>query len=587
MCAIAGEINYISKVSPDRTIQMLDSMNHRGPDGRGFFTSEKVYFGMNRLAIIDVQGGKQPLYNEDDTIVAVGNGEIYNYIELQKSLTAAGHVLKTGSDIETSVHLYEDYGENFAKYLRGMFAICIFDKKNNKVILARDRLGEKPLYYHDDGQRFIFASELKAFMVIDSINKTVDKSKFVEYMQLSYTTGNNTVFRNIKRLPPASIISINIKNKRTHISKYWNLSKYKIEKSKDIYAKIHQTISESSSMAARADVPVAISLSGGIDSSAVLALTNKNNGLTASYSVGYEGRPKSDERNEAKRIARYFNIKNKDCEISNKEFIKKFPQTVFYCDEPIADLAAYSIFKVSELCKKNKTKVLLSGLGGDEYFWGYKWVSDVTEKFVNGKYKACSIHKYSRNYRNYKLFTEKILYKEFRKDTAAHKSVQTQLTLDAKGVMIQLIETWLTNNCLTLADRLSMASSVEMRSPLVDYKIAQMSLTSKEILSGYRKSNKYYLRRALKNILPGFIINAKKRGFNPPAIKWLPSIISAYSKYLNNGYLVQNKILDAKRIKILLATWRLMPIFWENVYHLIVLEIWCRIYIWGKNPKDL
>jgi len=594
MCAIAGEISFNKNATNKNTVNMLDEMLHRGPDGRGLYFHKNLSMGMNRLAIVDLTTGDQPLYNEDKSVVVVGNGEIYNYPELQKKLKKKGHGLKSGSDIETVVHLYEDYGQNFVKYLRGMFALALYDKNKNRLILARDRIGEKPLYYSSAEDGIYFASELKALLKVPQTNKTVSKKRLVEYFHYAYINDPNTIFSNIHRIPQASVMTIDISRRSQSIKKYWHVPKTDKVLHKNITSEIEDTIKYASVINSRADVPVGISLSGGIDSTSVLAFTanTKKHKPTTSFSVGYAGHPKTDERDKAKRTAKHYAIQNFDVELSPNDFVRDYPKIVRYSDEPVADLAAYPIYSVAKMCRSKKIKVLLGGLGGDELFWGYPWVNKVTtDYFKSGTVDSFNLYLQGPTFKRCLMFTKRLFTKEAKEISSKIPSpsttdIHSKIDVGRESIR-ELLKGWLAANCLTLADRLGMANSVEMRSPLIDYKLVELAYRSQENITAYDKSPKFWMKKALKNILPIEVLSRKKQGFTPPVANWLPGLFKKYINLLNDGYLVQEGVLDANRVKLLSFTWRAVPIYWEAIYHVLTLEIWCRIYIWGQKTKDL
>lgn len=593
MCAIAGEIDFTKQPTGRSTHLMLKEMFHRGPDGRGFYKDKNLYFGMNRLAIVDLSTGDQPLYNEDKNLVIVGNGEIYNYPQLQKLLHQKGHKLKSGSDIETAVHLYEEYGEKFVKYLRGMFALAIYDKNKNKVILVRDRIGEKPLYYYHADKNFYFASELKALLKLQKIDKSISKENLVEYMCYAYINEPKTAFRNIHKIPPAHMMVIDVASNLLSLKQYWDIPPTRKTNEKNTTQNVFKAIKDACIVNSRADVPVGISLSGGIDSTAVLSFSvhPKENKPAKAFSVGYEGTPKTDERKFAKESAEYYKVASYSVELSPDKFVADYTRLIAYCDDPVADLAAYSIYSVAKLCRQKKTKVLLGGLGGDELFWGYQWVNNATQTHMGSSKSKFSLYRNGPTYKRFDAFTKQLLTTESKNllknidmfdERTKHKKTNVGRTSAN-----QLMRGWLTANCLTLADRLGMANSVEMRSPLVDYKLVELAYRNKANIESFSLPTKYWMKRALQKTLPDKILNKTKQGFTPPVAQWLPRLFGKYLHLLNDGYLVQNGILNATLVRLMTSFWMAIPGYWEAIYQLLTLEIWCRIYIWQQNPKSL
>src|SRR3989344_3617160 len=376
MCGICG---MVAPVSGSRTWlkNTTRNLSHRGPDGTGTYQNNEVALGMTGLAIIDIKGGDQPLYNEDKSLVIVGNGEIYNYVELRSLLKNSKHRLSTGRDIETALNLYEQYGSRFVDHLRGMFALAFYDKKNGKLILARDRLGEKPLYWAKINGGLIFASELKAILKHPGVSKELHPDSIDNYFHFYYIPEPDTPFRAIHKLPPAHIMEINTRTHEFILKKYWDDSLLHPSFTGDPIRRIRDKFIESCELTLRSDVPVGISLSGGIDSSAILAVCapRYRHRMTA-FSVGYDGESDSDETEIAKQLAIYFGVKFVSQKINTSDMVKDFPQLVYNSDDPIADIAGYSIYRVSKLARDHNVPVLLGGLGGDELFWGYSSINN-------------------------------------------------------------------------------------------------------------------------------------------------------------------------------------------------------------------
>jgi len=595
MCGIAGIIDYKQGKRADhkKLKQMLTTLKHRGPDGSASFLDGPVAIGMTRLAIVDLAGGMQPLYNEDKSIKIVGNGEIYNYKELQKKLLFTHHKLRTGSDIETIAHLYEDYGTEFVKKLRGMFALAIFDKKNKKVILARDRMGEKPIYYSDCDGCLIFSSEMKSIIKYGGISKELNKKAINDYFHYNYIPEPDTAFINIKKLPAGNLLIIDLIKGSFYKECYWNADNIKADDLTDPTEKIKKTLHESSKISLRADVKVGISLSGGLDSGAILALSApKYKDQMLAFTVGYEGYPKTDERLIAEKIASEFNVKHIKHEIKTKDVVNYFPNLIRDSDDPIADVAGYSIFSVSKIAKEYGIKVLLNGIGGDELFWGYSWVRKVTtDNYKNrstGKY-----HFYDRlkSYTPAEKIVNRLYNRSFKnkidKHTATLDIIPKSKIAIARNSQNIIRSKWLVSNCIDLNDRLSMANSVELRSPLLDYKLVDIAYSSRKNVLSFNSGSKYWFKKALSGIFTNKHLNMPKKGFTPPVARWYFALIKRYGFLLKDGFLVNEKILSKKKLKIAYYLMLLNPFLWDTLYQFMVLEIWGREYVWGQTPKQI
>lgn len=387
MCGICGVISN-KKLERNSVLAMSRSMFHRGPDGEGTYFEDNLGIAMRRLSIIDLSGGWQPIYSEDRSLILFMNGEIYNYIELRNELKQKGHFFSTNSDAEVIVHLYEDYGCDCFSYLRGMFAIALWDTKQKQLILARDRMGEKPLYLYRDGQNFIFASELRTILASGLIEKNISAKAVDMFFHFQYIPEPYTILDKVRKLPPASYIVVK-QNLSESEFVYWRMEDAPLL-SADPYEMMSEKLNEVGKLIIRSDVPVGVALSGGIDSSLVAALASRQYGNQMhAFTVGYENRPATDERNVAKRIADYLGMAFHEIELNARSFIQAFPSVCQACDDPIADISAFGYYSVSKAAKEMNVPVLLQGQGGDELAWGYKWVRD-SYKLSQLKHSICA-----------------------------------------------------------------------------------------------------------------------------------------------------------------------------------------------------
>jgi asparagine synthase (glutamine-hydrolysing) len=600
MCGITGKISFASNNATTDVKRMQQALDRRGPDGAGAYSDKQVNLAMRRLAIIDLTGGDQPLYNEDQSLVIVGNGEIYNYVELQRFLKRKKHTLRTGSDIETAVHLYEEYGLDFVSHMRGIFALAMYDKKRNKVILARDRFGEKPLYYAKVKDGIIFSSELKSLLHSNKVKKDVDPTAVNQFFHFNFVPEPSTILKNVFKLAAGHIMEIDGNTMSTTIHNYWNVDAIPWQETPRLAEGIRSTFEHACKITNRADVPTGLALSGGIDSSAILATLGPHHqhDLTA-FSVGYEHQPPSDERAQAKEFAEQFNIPFFTSEIKDSEVIANFTQNVYNMDDPIAELGAHNLNEIYKLTHKHGVKVLLSGVGGDELFWGYPWFTDVVNMNMDalqrqGKLDQLIFEDARPKYKKARQFTRHFFTTEF--NDSANQSVLTN-HLDTEGLRTKkdivrrlqylLQSRWLTSHVNVTNDRLSMANSVELRTPFLDYKLAELAYGSPTIQKGYTQPNKYWFKKALADRLPDYVTKRKKRGFSPPAKRWLFHILKNHVGLLNSGYLVENKILSQSKTSFLSKGWWTLPTYWDEMYKMITLEVWCREYIWGQTPSEI
>jgi asparagine synthase (glutamine-hydrolysing) len=559
---------------------------------------KEVGFGMRRLAIIDVNGGNQPLYNEDRSIAIVGNGEIYNYLEIKKELSILGHKFRTGSDIEIAIHAYEQYGEKAFEKFRGMFALALHDQNKKLVYLIRDRMGEKPIYYSKIDNKLVFASELKTFTDIQNFDKTLNFEAINNFFHFYFIPEPQTPFLSLNKVPSGSFLKINLETHSELLVKYWNPEAIRPTVDKNPIKMLRKIFDDTSKLILRSDVPVGVSLSGGIDSSSILAYcAPKYKGNLKAFSVGYEGNNESDERKMAKELANQYGIEFFEKEIKISEVVNHFPRLVWDCDEPIADIAAHAIYEVSKIARSNNVKVLLNGAGGDEIFWGYPSTIDSANRNINRSFFE-KILKGNRYFYNNpdpdstgtiietlysKGFKNHLNIKGYRK-LFKRVDKKNQLAV-AKYTMDMVRNLWLKNDVVTLGDRMSMASSVELRAPYLDYKLIEYALRSKKIVNGYKKPRKYYQKEMFKGVLSNDILDRPKRGFTPPVTDWVIGIIKKYSKLLNDGFLVKENIIDKTKINIATNVSKIVPNY--TLYQMLVIEIWGRIFVYNEKIPSL
>ncbi|MHC4891165.1 MAG: asparagine synthase (glutamine-hydrolyzing) [Planctomycetota bacterium] len=565
MCGICGIVSSENLRENDFTLvsAMNDSMAHRGPDDSGQFRDDKVMLAMRRLSIIDLAGGKQPLTNEDNSIVLVANGEIYNYIELRDGLKARGHRFRTGSDCETIVHLYEESGVEFLEKLRGMFALALWDKKNRKLFLARDRIGEKPLYLWQQAGRLIFASELRTLVKALPHNLSLDPAGVDMYMHYQYVPEPTTIVKDVNKLRAGHFLLISPAPWQVISKQYWNIESVTPINHNDPPQRILQELQEVTSLTLRSDVPVGIALSGGMDSNAIAALSKpKYSGDLHAFTVGYEGRPECDETDKARLIAREYGLPFHQIKVSVDDFVRSFQQLVFCSDDPVADIAAYGYFSVMKEARKHDVPVMLTGFGGDELFWGYPWVVEAmienTKKMSllgdSPEVRARLAREMTFYERHYDFKTaEQILPMLYTSSFTADippqnsfKPFRINEPYDSLSVRIcrALLDTWLVSNCIVLGDRLSMASSVELRLPLLDYKLVELVMgLRKTYKTDHTLEPKIWLKEAVRNILPERVMNYPKRGFTPPVHQWISAAVERYGHLLTDGCLVESSAL--------------------------------------------
>jgi len=640
MCGICGFVKKDDLRDADilNVQEMNRALYHRGPDSEGFYKDTKVALAMRRLKIIDLAGGDQPLYNEDGSLVLVANGEIYNHLELREELEKKGHVFKSHSDCETILHLYEEFGEGCVQRLRGMFAFALYDIKKRRLFVARDRLSEKPLYYYRTEKEFVFSSEMKSILVYARKKGIkINPDAINMYFHYQYVPEPFTCIEGVFKLPAAHRITISLDDFFFSLKKYWDM-----EDAQPVTGNpselIRSAFDDLSRIIIRADVPVGVSLSGGIDSAAIACFAAKYyKEHMHAFSIGYPGRPENDERLKAKGLADKLGLHFHDVELRTEDFVKIFPDLVYSMDDPIADIAAYGYYSVNKLAKEHHIPVLLSGLGGDELFWGYEWVRKAVERNLikrsirngetpdlNVSFKSAAMNiskkeailkpislmkkiianiraeraKFSSNMDRF------IFYEDLPDFMAAYNCISDICTDDFKervsddtlysfftgedwdGIPVRvcklLFNTWLYSNCVALGDRMSMASSVESRLPFLDYKFVELVIGLRKTYSDdYKLGYKRWFIDAMKGIIPEEVLKREKRGFTPPSEEWFRAIVKHYGHLCCDGYLVNNGIVNKDHIADFIENAHSgSSIFFA--YKAVLLEVWCRRFIMGE-----
>jgi len=607
MCGIAGLISRfkLSTAQTDKVKAVNQRLAHRGPDGEGHYAEDQVMLAMRRLSIIDLKTGWQPLFNEDRSLVLVANGEVYNYVELRQQLRARGHVFTTGSDCETIVHLYEDFGSEFVQHLRGMFAFALWDKRARRLIVARDRMGEKPLYLVIRGDSLYFASEMRALVKSGVVPFELDPRAVNQYFHYGYVPDPMCMVSGVRKLPAAHMLTVSLDAWSIQEHCYWRMEDAPALEG-DPARLIRAELERSAELITRSDVPVGIALSGGLDASAIAALATSARARDVhAFTVGYTGMPWQDERSNAKVFADYMKIPFHTTELSTSDFTEQYSAVNLRRDDPIADIAGVAIAAVAQLARRHSVPVLLFGHGGDELFWGYAWVRaalhatrrreavtaglrgftdylrfstpplSVTGGLrwaMSGAGILTELRQYQADGRAcpgrvvfydcepaFQVLT-RALRGSFYTDRFAREIGQPDLTRHfvaqrsdspPEVTLIRLIcETYLMENGIAQADRLSMAASVESRLPLVDYKLVETVIGLHKSYPLTRDAQpKQWFRDALTGLVPEFVMNRRKAGFSPPWRQWGHALANTFGDQLIDGYLVQAGVIGAEAAK--------------------------------------
>jgi asparagine synthase (glutamine-hydrolysing) len=634
MCGIAGIIAR-ETLRPDQLgplRQMSDMLVHRGPDGGAGFTAPHVALAVRRLSIIDLPTGWQPLTNEDESLVLIANGEIYNYLELRDQLRARGHVFRTNGDCETIVHLYEERGEECVHQLRGMFAFALWDVRARKLFLARDRMGEKPLYLHERDGRVVFGSELKTLLHSGLVPTALDPRAVDLYFHFQYVPEPLTPVCEIRKLPAGHTLAVSVEPWSIRENCYWQMEDAPAIDG-DPARVIREELESASELTIRSDVPVGIALSGGLDSSAIAALATKRYpGTMHAFSAGYVGRPHSDEREDARTLARHLGMPFHEVEIGVDEIVEEFPRLVYWQDDPIADMAGRAYYAISRAARDCGIPVLLQGQGGDELFWGYDWVVDAIRQSKRKSGRAAVTDYITVEWPKWWPRRAPLLWlmsagglrtslREYRRDRTSppDQLVFLDVTADFQAasrsvpdlyprrfkesmggaraadlftvplpwpqieiLMTRLIcQTYLLENGIAQGDRLSMANSVELRLPLVDFRLVEKVIGLRKGCSDLRLPRKAWFREAVRDLLPPWVLARPKRGFQPPVRAWHRALFARHGGALADGYLVEHGVLEPAAARRLAEGPFPIDANAPLSFKALVLELWCRQMLSG------
>jgi asparagine synthase (glutamine-hydrolysing) len=570
MCGIAGQFNFKGEADQALVREMTERLAHRGPDGEGFHFSGPVGLGIRRLKIIDLVTGDQPIYNEDKTVWVVLNGEIYNYPTLRETLIKQGHTFYTQSDTEVIAHIYEEKGERFAESLEGMFGIALWDEKKQTLFLARDRAGEKPLYYCHNGTQLLFASELKAILASPRVQRTIDPEALHYYFVYGRVPSPLSIFKGVKKLEPATVARVQGGALKTKT--YWHPSfaqKFTLAED-DIAGELLKHLKDAVRKTMIADVPIGAFLSGGVDSSAVVALMAEHSPKPVeTFSAGFREKDFSELR-YARLVSERFGTNHHEFVIE-PEVLEVLPKLVRHLDEPFADASIIPTFYVAEATRRSVT-VALTGDGGDELFAGYEWfkalklarrynvLPEGAREFVYAFTKLLPdtdererwfrwLHKIKRFAETQRgagrdvlgillAMTAGFTEEDLRKSLYAPEFAALTARADAENLRRELVKDYdgddpleaalygqfrslLPDMFFTKVDRCSMAVSLETRAPFMHRPLVEFAakIPFRYKLKGLK--TKYIFKRALRGVLPDTVLDRPKKGFGLPIARWL------------------------------------------------------------------
>ncbi len=560
MCGIAGivRLNGVGMVRQEQLRMMANTIVHRGPDDEGFFLDGPVGLAHRRLSIVDISQGHQPMFNEDEGLVIVFNGEIYNHSRLRHTLEAAGHQYRTHSDTESILHAYEEYGDDFESHLTGMFAVAIWDRRRKRLVLTRDRLGIKPLYYTVVKNQFIFASEIKALLGVEGVERQVDPDALRAYLHLRYVPGEKTLFRDIFKLLPGHTLVV--EQGEWTVRQYWDLAFHPEPRDEShVKAELEQLLVDVCRDHLMSEVPYGVFLSGGIDSSTVVAVLDRIiNAPLRTFTVGYEQAADVNEFDYAGLVSRASGTEHHELRLSAQDFAEWIPQLVWHLDEPVGDAACIPLFFLARYAKPRAT-VLESGEGADEIFGGYSiyrkmqtltrvralmpaLVTDLISRLGANLGGGGKLSRYSRlfgkplaqAYRGVSgHFLEGMRETLLRPEWTTSEGDWSYLSnlfasyfarvqdADPLNQMLYIdSKTWLPDDLLIKADKMTMAASVELRVPFLDHRLVEFAATLPTEYKIRGRTTKYLLKQVVAPYLPREIIHRPKKGFPVPVATW-------------------------------------------------------------------
>jgi asparagine synthase (glutamine-hydrolysing) len=627
MCGISGLV-YADPAHPvDRALvrRLTTILSHRGPDADGFFWGAGAALGHRRLSIIDLSTGDQPIYNEDGSKVVVFNGEIYNFRELRAELEQRGHRFTTASDTEVIVHAWEEYGDACARRFRGMFAVAVWDLRRRRLLLARDRVGKKPLYYVHDGERLLFASELKALLCDPSVKRILSAEAISDYLTFGAVPAPRTVYRGIQQLPPAHYLVW--ENGRIRTTEYWDLEYPEPRPATEAgrLEEFEAVFAEAVRLRMVADVPLGAFLSGGVDSTAVVAtMAAQASRPVATTTISFRD-TRFDESVHARAVAQAVGTDHHAVTVE-AHAADILPRLVWHLDEPFADSSALPSFYVARAARQRVT-VALSGDGGDEVFAGYEWryglnlLEGRVRRFIPGAFRRGVLGPLAEVWpkadrlprplrwkfflRNLSLGAEQAYFHDMSLFTPSDKRalLSDGFRLELNGydpypafrrhfdrvqkvdplnrLLYVDLKTWLPNDILVKMDRMAMANSLEVRSPLLDHKVIEFAASLPPDFKYRKGMSKYLLKRYAERLAPASAIHRPKMGFSIPLAAWLRGELRATGEeLLLSERALARAYFRAEQVRMM---WRRhqegVRDHSHHLWALMMLELWHRLFV--------
>lgn len=618
MCGIAGIFGIDgSPVAQGEVHAMCQALVRRGPDDEGYFTAGNIGLGMRRLSIIDIATGQQPVSNEDGTIQVVLNGEIYNFRELRQELEAQGHRFSTVSDTEVIVHLYEEYGIGCVDKLRGMFAFALWDANYKKLLVVRDRLGIKPLFFGEFNGKFVFASELKALLQLPWVERNLDFSAVSHLFTFLTTPSDQSIIAGVHKLEPGHLLTIEL-NQAPKIRKYWDVN-FTTDTSLDEAStteRLQELLAESVKLRMISDVPIGAFLSGGIDSSAIVAtMAGMSDRPVQTFTIGFPEK-QYNELEHARVVAKHFGTEHHEL-VLEPDIVNMMSDLAWHLDEPFGDSSAIPTFMVSKLAAEH-VKVVLSGDGGDELFAGYdKYRVEQKERryrhipamirslfgavgnhmsegmkgrnfmrhhALNGSHRYLDASTLFDQEEKQSLFSGEVIDSVMRADPWKEllACLDREDTHWLSAIQYLDIKNYLPLDILTKVDRMSMANSLEARVPLLDHKLVEFAATIPPNAKLQGGTSKHIFKQAMRGILPDSIIDRPKQGFAVPLGRWFRGELNGFvHDLLLSPTCRARKIFNPDYIEKLLAMQARGRDLDLQLWTMISFELWCQTFLDG------
>lgn len=575
MCGICGKIYLDSRAPVDvaELRAMATAIRHRGPDDEGYHTAPGVGLGMRRLSIVDLEHGGQPVFSEDGRCALVYNGELYNFQDLRAELSARGHRFHTHGDTEVVMRAYEAWGAACLRRFNGMYAFALYDGRDGSLLLARDRIGEKPLYYYRDDSRLVFASEIKAILADPTVPRELDPKGLANFLAFSHAVAPDTMYRRIYKLLPGHYLTV--RGGEVRVSEYWDVGHEPVVApgavlGEDEYAaRIRDLLDDSVRRRMVADVPVGAFLSGGVDSSAIAALMVRHaTGPVRTFSLGFRDGGAYNELSDARRVAAYLGTEHHELELAHTDLVGALQTLVYHYDEPFGDAAGFNVYLLSRFTREHVT-VALSGDGGDELFGGYRRFAADQLAAVYQRFPRAATHRWipalagrlprlrrikrtletlpledpARRYARWlSLFTPEmqagLLEPGLRAALGDHDPAWPYPlyygrlnghTDHLNRLMYVDLKTWLPDVYMEKTDKASMASSLEVRVPFLDHRLVELAF---QIPARYKVrgwSLKRILKRAVRDLVPAFVLRKPKHGFAVPTDPWFRGALKDFT----------------------------------------------------------